>query len=45
MSNKKIYKLFATPVFECKLDNFENLNLELEKYIYNLKKEDEKGLK
>ena len=45
MSDKKIYKLFPTPIFECKLNNFEQLNLELEKYIYDLKKNDEKGLK
>tara|TARA_E500000331_G_scaffold347851_1_gene388600 strand:- start:597 stop:716 length:120 start_codon:yes stop_codon:yes gene_type:complete len=38
MSDKKIYKLFPTPIFECKLNNFEQLNLELEKYIYDLKK-------
>ena len=45
MSNKKIYKLFPTPVFECKLENFQQLNLDLEKYIYGLKKIDAKGLK
>ena len=45
MSDKKIYKLFPTPVFQCKLDNFEKLNLELKEYIYGLRKQDEKGLK
>ena len=37
MSDINIYKLFPVPVFEKKLDNHEELNKELEKYIYNLK--------
>ena len=38
MPNKKIYKLFPTPIFECKLEKYDELNNELEKYIYELKK-------
>ena len=45
MPSKKIYKLFPTPIFECKLEKYEELNTELEKYIYELKNKDEKGLK
>ena len=44
MSDINIYKLFPVPVFEKKLDNYEELNKELEKYIYNLKKENPAGL-
>ena len=43
MSDTNIYKLFPTPVFEKKLDNHEKLNKELEKYIYDLKKNDPDG--
>ena len=43
MSNYKVYKLFPTPIFHLKVENFEKLNTELENYILNLKKNDEKG--
>ena len=43
MSKILVHKLFPVPVFEKKLDNHEELNKELEKYIYNLKKNDPKG--
>ena len=43
MSKILIHKLFPVPVFEKKLDNHEELNKELEKYIYDLKKNDPKG--
>lgn len=44
MDNIKLYKLFPTPIFECKVDDHVNLNKELQEYIYNLKAKDEKGL-
>jgi len=40
MEDLKILKLFAEPVFKYKLENYEDFNKELEKYIYQLKKED-----
>ena len=40
--NKIIHKLFPTPVFQFKVNNFENLNKQLSDYIYELKKNDEK---
>ena len=43
MSEIKLNKLFPVPVFEKKLDNYEKLNKELEKYIYDLQKDDPKG--
>ena len=45
MSNKKIHKLFPTPIFETKVDNYEKLNLDLEKYIYKLREKDKNGFK
>ena len=45
MSNKKIHKLFPTPIFETKVDDYEKLNLDLEKYIYKLREKDKNGLK
>ena len=43
MSEVKCYKLFPVPVFEKNLKNFEKLNLELENYIYELKKKNPDG--
>ena len=43
MSDYKVYKLFPTPVFHYKLENYEELNKELEKYILDLKKKDKTG--
>ena len=43
MTEIKVNKLFPVPVFEKKLDNYEQLNKELEKYIYDLQKDDPKG--
>ena len=45
MKNFKTHKLFPTPVFHYKLENYQKLNIELENYILNLKKKDEKGQK
>ena len=42
MKDAEILKLFAEPIFKYKLDNFEDFNKELLKYIYQLKKDDEK---
>ena len=42
--NKVIHKLFPSPVFQFKVNNFENLNKQLSDYIYELKKSDEKGI-
>lgn len=42
MKEPEILKLFAEPVFKYKLDNYTDFNKELEKYIYQLKENDEK---
>ena len=38
MSNKKIHKLFPTPIFETKVDNYEKLNLDLKNIFTSLEK-------
>ena len=38
MSNYKVYRLFPAPIFQFKVENFRELNLELENYILELKK-------
>jgi len=43
MSDYKVYKLFPTPVFHYKLENYEEINKELKKYILDLKKKDKTG--
>ena len=43
--NYKTHRLFPVPVFEYRLENYKTLNPELEKYIYNLRENDSKGLK
>tara|TARA_Y100000590_G_scaffold429291_1_gene541711 strand:+ start:1602 stop:2207 length:606 start_codon:yes stop_codon:yes gene_type:complete len=43
MKNYQIFKVFPTPVFHFKLENYKNFNNELENYILNLRKNDEKG--
>ena len=45
MKDYKIYRLFPTPVFHFRVENYQELNTELENYILNLKKKDEKGTK
>ena len=45
MKNYQIYKLFPTPVFHFRVENYQKLNTELENYILNLRKKDEKGQK
>ena len=44
MSEKIIHKLFASPVFQFKIENYENLNKQLSEYIYDLKKNDADGV-
>jgi len=45
MKNYQLYKLFSSPVFHFTLENFKELNLELENFILSLRKNDEKGQK
>ena len=45
MTEKRVHKLFPTPIFECKIESYKELNKDLENYIYNLEKEDAKGVK
>ena len=45
MKDYKIYKLFPSPVFSFKLENYQELNMELESYILGLKKKYKDGLK
>ena len=45
MKNYQIYKLFPTPVFHFKLENYQELNIELESYILDLKKKKIKMVK
>ena len=42
--NKIIHKLFPSPVFQFKIENSESLNKQLTEYIYDLKKNDDKGI-
>ncbi len=43
--DNQILKLFSHPVFKYKVSNFEKLNEELLKFIYNLQEKDNIGLK
>ena len=45
MKNYQLYKLFPTPVFHFKLENYQELNTEVTNYILNLRKKDERGQK
>ena len=42
MSNIRIHKFFPVPVFEQKLENYKELNPQLENFIYDLKKNEHK---
>jgi uncharacterized protein (TIGR02466 family) len=44
MIENEILKLFPDPIIKYKLDDFKNLNKDLEKYIYKLYEEDKKGV-
>ena len=39
MKEYQTYRLFPTSVFHFELENYEKLNTELEKYIFDLKKQ------
>ena len=41
---KQVYKLFAQPIFQYKIDNFESHNENLKKYIYDLYEKDKVGI-
>ena len=45
MPEKRIHKLFPTPIFECKIESYKELNKDLENYIYNLEKKMQRVLK
>ena len=45
MKNYQTYKLFPTPVFHFKIENYQKLNLELKSYILDLKKKNRDGQK
>ena len=45
MSNIRIHKFFPVPVFEQKLENYKELNPQLENFIYDLKKNNPEGQK
>ena len=42
---KQVYKLFAQPIFQYKIDNFESHNENLKKYIYDLYEKDKVGIR
>jgi len=42
---KNLFTYFPHPIFQYKLDNYDNFNKEYAKYIYDLQKEDSKGQK
>jgi len=43
--NYKTHRLFSVPVFEYRLENYQIINPELEKYIYDLREKNTQGLK
>ena len=45
MKKLEILKLFTDPVFKYKLDDYQELNNQLSKYIYELRENDKEGLK
>jgi len=45
MTQIKTHLLFPSPVFECKIDEYKEINIELEKYIHELKKKNKKEKK
>ena len=44
MEGMKTHLMFPSPVFECSIKDHEELNLELIKYIYELREKDKEGL-
>ena len=45
MSNNSILKLFPQPIFKYQVDDYKNINEKLLKYIYELRKRDNQGVK
>ena len=45
MSNNNILKLFPQPVFKYQIDNYQKINEGLVKYVYELNKKDNVGVK
>lgn len=45
MYKNEVFKLFPEPVFKYKFKDFEKINIELSKYIYDLYDKDNKGVK
>ena len=45
MSNSSILKLFPQPIFKYQVDDYKNINEKLLKYIYELRKRDNQGVK
>ena len=45
MIDYKVHKIFPVPLFQFKIKNYKELNLELESYILDLKKNDKDGQK
>ena len=45
MTKIATHKVFSVPIFEFKLNDHIEINKELEKYIYDLMKKDEQGIK
>ena len=43
--DKQVHKLFAQPIFQYKVDNYEKHNEDLKKYIYDLYEKDKVGIK
>ena len=43
MNKKEIYDIFPTPIFQYHIEDHKEINFELEKHIYDLKKKDPKG--
>ena len=44
-NNSSILKLFPQPIFKYEVDNYNNINEQLLKYIYELRKKDNEGVK
>ena len=43
MNNKEVFDIFPTPIFKYHIEDHKEINSELEKHIYDLKKKDPKG--
>ncbi len=45
MIKSEILKLFPEPIFKYKIEDHKDINKKLSEYIYNLKNNDDEGLK